>query len=262
MLSNQRGSDPGKKADTPFKDLQAGDYPGRGRPNPYQAFRQKNFMPFCRQCGKEQFNNPAFCSTCGTPQAAPPPSEVQPGLTRPVVPPPPMAGRSSENPGREQVLSVIPNLMKQRNLIKTDFFNIVITDRRVLCVDVNALVSAGAEEAGRRAKAENRGFFGSYNARMGLIWACDFTAQLGGMEPDEIIAKNPGSFAMPLEQVRLMNVSLVTRETGDDCEWNTESWEIRLDTGREKQVFQTRSDPCRYFTARVPGLLGNRLVFS
>ena len=224
------------------------------------------YMPFCRNCGEELFNNPNFCPACGTPRTSRPPPAT-PGAAPPVGTPVPQAGAAAPAAlwasADERVLSVVPNLMKQKNLVKTDFFNIVITSRRLVCVDVNGLVSSGVEEAGKKAKAENKGFFARYQAKMSMIWVCNFSEQLGRMNPDEALAKNPGSFVVPLEELRSLSVSSVVHETGDDCEWNTESWEVRLDTGRGKHVFPTRGDPRSFLQVPdVVRLLGNRLVIS
>jgi hypothetical protein len=160
--------------------------------------------------------------------------------------------RSNEE---EPVLGVITGLEYQRSFLKTDFVNIVVTPRQLLCVPVTRLVQAGIEQAGADARAQNKGFFGRYKAKMNVIWASNFSPHFLAMTPEEIVQETPDTIRVPLTTLVAFTIQHSVKVSGEDDDWTTESWNIHIRSTSGLHTFLSRADP----SAQIEG---NPAIFA
>ena len=163
--------------------------------------------------------------------------------------------------GQERVLGVITGLEYQRSFLKTDFVNIVVTSQQLLCVPVTNLVKAGIEQAGAEAKAQNKGFFGRYKAKMNVIWASNFSAHFLSMTPAAIIQETPETIRIPLNMLVTFTIQHSVKISGEDDDWETESWNIHIKSNAGLHTFLSRSDPSSQIEGNpaIIAVIGNYL---
>ena len=96
-------------------------------------------------------------------------------------------------------------------MLGADYFNIVVTDRRmVLAQMTQQMLNAAIVEAQQRAKAEGKGFFAIMKDQMAAQF--QFAQRYETMHPDQALAETPGNRALPNE--RISSVSLKLRDGG------------------------------------------------
>jgi hypothetical protein len=200
-------------------------------------------MTFCTQCGMHLEPDKKFCTSCGAQILIM--SSPQPVLSE----------------QQEPVLGVITGLEHQRSLLKIDFVNIVVTPRQLLCVPVTKLVQAGVEQADADARAQNKGFFGRYKAKMNVMWASNFSQHFFAMTPEAIVQETPETIRIPLNTVITFTIKRSVTVSGEDGECETESWNIYIKTDSGLHTFLSRSDPSSQIESNpaIFMVLGNRM---
>lgn len=200
-------------------------------------------MSFCTQCGTQLEPDKKFCTSCGAQLLT---VRAQPGI------------RSA---AEEPVLGVITGLEHQRSFLKTDFVNIAVTSRQLLCVPVTRLVQAGVDKAGADARAENKGFFGRYKAKMNVIWASNFSDHFLAMTPEAIVQETPETIRIPLNTLVTFTIKHSVTVSGEDDDWTTESWNIYIKTNSSLHTFLSRADPSNQILGNpsVIAVIGNHI---
>jgi hypothetical protein len=200
-------------------------------------------MAFCTQCGTQLEPDKKFCTSCGKKILS---SGVQP---------------YTGSEGQDRVLGVITGLEHQKSFLKTDLVNLVVTDQQLLCVPVNKLVQAGVEQAGADARAQNKGFFGRYKAKMNVLWASNFTPHFLSMTPEAIVQETPETIRIPLNTMIIFTIERSVKVSGEDNDWTTESWNIHIKTSTGLHTILSRSDPIFQIEGNpaIIAVIGNRL---
>jgi hypothetical protein len=122
----------------------------------------------------------------------------------PIRAPPPAAA------GSEEVVGVIANARKTK-LLGADYFNIVVTDRRMILAQMTQpMLNAAIMEAQARAKAEGKGFFAIMKDQMAAQF--QFAKRYDTMPPDQALAETAGNRAIPND--RISAISMKLRDTG------------------------------------------------
>jgi hypothetical protein len=179
-----------------------------------------------------------FCTDCGAPVL-----DV-PGSGPAVL----AACESSQGPtGAEKVIAVIPNLMKVRGLFLKgpSWHHLVVTPDRIIVVQKTV---KGLE----RVKQD-----------IGVIGPDPGYFFLKAMKPERILAENPESQVIPLNELMTVTVSkFISYSTEDGTE---PYWQVQITTKKETLKLRTdyHDDPGEYF--RNPALtqvLGKRLVLQ
>jgi hypothetical protein len=182
-------------------------------------------MTFCTQCGTPLEPDKKFCTTCGM--------QILPSHAQP----------PAGSDGQEHVLGVISALEHQRSFLKVDMVNIVVTSQQLLCVPVNKLVQSGIEQAEADARAQNKGFFGRYKAKMNVVWASNFSPHFLPMTPEAIVQETPETIRIPLNTLVSFVIKKSVTYSGEDDDCITESWNLHFRTSSGVYTFLSRSDP-------------------
>jgi hypothetical protein len=154
----------------------------------------------CGTCGAPISDTTKFCGSCGSPVSAVPPA----GGAAPFRAPAPVAA------GGEEIAGVIANARKTK-LFGADYFNIVITDRRMILVQMTqAMLNAAILEAQAKAKAEGKGFFAIMKDQMAAQF--QFARRYDTMPPDQALAETAGNRA--IDNGRISSISMKLRDTG------------------------------------------------
>jgi hypothetical protein len=164
--------------------------------------------------------------------------------------------------GQERVLGVITGLEHQKSFLKIDLVNLVVTSQQLLCVPVNKLVQAGIKQAEADARAQNKGFFGRYKAKMNVLWASNFSAHFLIMTPEAIVQETPETIRIPLNTMVTFTIKRHVNESGEDGEWTTESWYIHIMSSTGLQSLLSRSNPMVQVenNPAIIAVIGNRFI--
>ncbi len=184
---------------------------------------------FCTQCGSQLTPGTRFCGSCGTPTSAaasPPAAPAVVAQAPRAAPPPPRQGvmqpPQPAAPPAEPVLLVLSQMGLRKGILKFLEYNLIVTPRRLVLARVTTkMISDAAMEAKQAAREEGKGFMQQWAASTGARqYICDRYRQ---MEVESILAQDPESFALPLEQVREIRTG-----SDSDADDNTTEWlEIR-----------------------------------
>ena len=154
---------------------------------------------YCGSCGAGLTATDAFCTTCGTPQAAAPASPVSPGTAAPATAAPVAA--AAVTPSGERVLAVIGGLTLVGGFmgLKQKPYTLIITERRLIFAEISKeKVTATVNAARDAAKAEGKGFFGQWGAQ--IASAGSYNDAYWQMPPDAALAEMPGNWAVERSQ--------------------------------------------------------------
>lgn len=184
---------------------------------------------FCTQCGSQLTPGTRFCGTCGTPTSAAAGSAAAPAAVpqapRAAPPPPRQAVVQPPRPAAqpaEPILAVLATLGLRKGMLKVLEYNLVVTPRRLIFARVTQkMIGDAAMEAKQAVRDQGKGFMHQWAASAGARqYICDRYRQ---MEVESILAQDPESFALPLEQVREIRTG-----SDSDADDNTTEWlEIR-----------------------------------
>jgi hypothetical protein len=112
--------------------------------------------------------------------------------------------------GGEEVVGVIANARKTK-LLGADYFNIVVTDRRMIMAQMTqAMLNAAIMEAQAKAKAEGKGFFAIMKDQMAAQF--QFARRYDTMPADQAFAETVGNRA--IDNSRINAISMKLRDTG------------------------------------------------
>lgn len=195
-------------------------------------------MPFCQDCGARLEEGSKFCTDCGAPVL-----EV-PGSGPAVL----AADESAQGPTlAEEVIAVIPNLMRVRGLFFKGpvWHHLVVTPERIIVVQktVKGLL---------RIKQD-----------IGVIGPDYEYSFMKSMKPEQILAENPESIVIPLNELITVTVlKFVSYSTEDGTE---AYWQVLLTTKKDVLKLRTdyHEDPGEYFrNPALNQLLGKRLILA
>lgn len=195
-------------------------------------------MPFCQDCGARLEEGSKFCTDCGAPVL-----EV-PGSGPAVL----AADESAQGPTlAEEVIAVIPNLMRVRGLFFKGpvWHHLVVTPERIIVVQktVKGLL---------RIKQD-----------IGVIGPDYEYSFMKSMKPEQILAENPESIVIPLNELITVTVlKFVSYSTEDGTE---AYWQVLLTTKKDVLKLRTdyHEDPGEYFrNPALKQLLGKRLILA
>lgn len=195
-------------------------------------------MPFCQDCGAKLEEGSKFCTDCGAPVLK------VPGSGPAVL----AADESTQGPtGAEMVIAVIPNLMRPRRLSLKGpvWHHLVVTPERIIVVQKTV---KGLE----RIKQD-----------IGVIGPDYEYSFMKSMKPEQILAENPESIVIPLNELITVTVlKFVSYSTEDGTE---AYWQVLLTMKTEVLKLRTdyHEDPGEYFrNPALMQLLGKRLILQ
>jgi len=134
-------------------------------------------------------------------------------------------------------VGVIANARKTK-LLGADYFNIVVTDRRMILAQMTQpMLNAAIMEAQARAKAEGKGFFAIMKDQMAAQF--QFAKRYDTMAPDQALAETAGNRAIPNDRVSAISMKL--RDTGSGEVEYTE-FKMIIDSAEGKFEFMIGED--------------------
>ncbi|HNS50868.1 MAG TPA: zinc ribbon domain-containing protein [Anaerolineae bacterium] len=189
--------------------------------------------PACPGCGQPAPPGVRFCGNCGSPLAhmradPPPPVDSVPAVS-PVVQAEPErvhVAPPAAQPG-ESIMAVVPTLSLRKGPLNFWEYNLIVTQRRLVLARVTTkTISDAAAGAKQAVRDQGKGFMHQWAASAGARqYICDRYRE---MELESILAQDPDSFSLPLQQVREIRSGSDT-----DADDNTSEWlEIRTSTSR------------------------------
>lgn len=212
---------------------------------------------FCTSCGTQLVEGAAFCASCGAQLAAAPPATVptEPPLVAPPAPEPPAGATPPPAPPptptpaaapvsapaaiAEPIVAIVPNAALKSGLMgmKRTVYTLALTRQRVLCAQVtNAMMKQAVIDARDDAKADGKGFFGQWGAQ--LTAYNKMAARYFTMSPDEILAENPGNFA--IDRTQIEKAKLKAGVIGDENTGSSPD-KLLLKTSAQKYTFELGS---------------------
>lgn len=179
------------------------------------------------------------------PQVPPPPLMQAPSPVKqaPPAPVPPMP--------QEVVVGVIPGAVRQSGLmgLKMETFVIVLTNLRLLfAVQTQAMMMDNVKQARNAAKQQGAGFFGQWGAQLGA----NSGQQYLGMQPQQILAENPGNYFLPANQLRRIHLKEV-----DDDDGGATQYFIEFEALSGKQKFRLNHMRTRELKKQLQQYYGN-----
>lgn len=118
------------------------------------------------------------------------------------------------------------------------------------------------EQAAADARAQNKGFFGRYQAKMNVVWVSNFSPHFLSMTADAIVQETPETIRIPLNTVVTFTIERSVTFSGEDDECTSESWNLHIKTNSGLHTFLSRCDPSSQIDGN-PGIIaviGNRLM--
>lgn len=198
---------------------------------------------FCTNCGVPLQTGVRFCGQCGAPvqpaPAAPDPAQSaafsrQPPAYAAPQPPTWSGWAAAPQPPAEPILATISGLQRRKGMLGmgVETMNMVVTPLRLILAIVTPRMMKEAVAAARnQAKGEGKGWVGQVAAQMG--WMEVICRQYASMPPEAILARYPGSFAIPHAYVSRIRF----QESSMDDDGSTTAAQMILETTGGKYRF-------------------------
>jgi len=129
---------------------------------------------FCTKCGASILAGDKFCGSCGQPVSGP----AAVGL----------------NGGLEQIAGIIPNAERKSGVFKSETFNIIVSDRRIVfAILTGEMIRAQVKEVSKK------GFFSGVAGA--LTAGGNYYKKYADMAPEEALKENPQNFAVNFNSI-------------------------------------------------------------
>jgi hypothetical protein len=167
----------------------------------------------CPQCGNAVDRGAQFCGRCGAEIAGAQPAHA--GGYPPSVQP------------AEPVLALLSQLARRKGLLSAQEYILAVTAQRLVFARITSrMIQDAAMQAKTMARDQGKGFMGQWGAVIGARQhICERYWQ---MSAESILAEDPESFSVPLQQVR----EIRTKSESDADDNTTELLEIQTTTSK------------------------------
>jgi hypothetical protein len=136
----------------------------------------------------------------------------------------------------ERTIGAIPQARKYKSMGMTyDSYVVVLTTRRmVFAMLTSKEMQQAANEARDKAKAEGKGFFGAWGDQLKATFK--YGEKYLSMPPDQVLAQNPGNFAIENSTISEVKLSL-KRSSGNKATYSSD-YDMHVKTPRGEQTFR------------------------
>ncbi|MBC7238094.1 MAG: zinc ribbon domain-containing protein [Chloroflexi bacterium] len=188
---------------------------------------------FCVQCGAPLPAGARFCARCG--------HEAQSVST--------ISTTSPVAADAEPILAILSGLQRRSGFLglKAQTFNLIITPRRLILAAVSPkLMKEAVAQARDQAKGQGAGFLGQWAAQ--FRWMGVLEQRYWQMSVDDIIPQFPGSFTLPVAELRRISFSSYE---DDESGQETHRMVIEANSGKYRFVLTGKSDDARKLLSQV-----------
>jgi len=171
---------------------------------------------FCTKCGASILAGDKFCGSCGQPVSGP---------------------AAVVTASLEQIAGIIPNAERKTGVFKSETFNIIVSDRRmVLALLTGEMIRAQVKEVSKK------GFFSGVAGA--LTAGGNYYKKYADMAPEEALKENPQNFAVTFNSITNLRIieghSHVTTK-GKAPVYDESYMEIETSAGKHKFILSRDS---------------------
>ena len=135
----------------------------------------------------------------------------------------------------EKMAGLIPVLKKPKSFGRWDTYALIITDQRAIFAQLTAsMLKEAVAEAQRKGKEEGKGFFSRWADQLKATMA--YSERYWSIPPDEALGENPGNFAVPNQEIKLIKIKQKSQSSwGQEVDQTVT--EVRIESAGKKETY-------------------------